>query len=277
MLIDMSLLLLPIMLVFAVLVFLFLIFPSCRKHADLELLRGKFVAHRGFHNKEVGVPENSLTSFDAAVRNGYPIEIDIHLTRDGEVVVFHDDTLKRMCGKEGVIEKMTLKELKTMKLSDTDEEIPTLSECLCAVSGRVPLLIEFKCKHNAVSLCLAADKILSEYNGKYLVQSFYPTALYWYKRNRKDVCRGQLSESFKHQGFVKRMLGFLLFNFLSRPDFISYKFSDAGSFCRKLCVKLGAMPVGWTFKTQIDADRFEKDFDTYIFEEFNPSKDNADK
>ena len=141
---------------------LFLIFPSLRRHPDLELLSGMYIAHRGLHDLLPDTPENSLVAFKEAAALDFAIENDIHVTADGEVVVFHDDTLLRMCGDERTVENCTLEELKKLRLGDTDHTIPTLRECLDAVDGRVPLLIEFKALSikTAERLCIAADKIL---------------------------------------------------------------------------------------------------------------------
>lgn len=256
---------------FLALVFVFLTAPAPRKHADRKILRGLFIAHRGLHDILPETPENSIAAFRAAVEKGIAIENDIHLTRDGEVVVFHDDDLYRMCGVHGRPEDMTLAELKELRLENTDQQIPTLRECLDVVDGRVPLLIEFKCKSGSgAPLCRAADRILSVYKGKYFIQSFYPMVLLWYRKHRGDICRGQLSTRFKGDTLIMQMLGCLLFNFLSRPDFVSYEFTYAKSFGRKFCKLIGAFPVGWTFRNQDDVDNSRREFDTYIFEGFLP-------
>ena len=255
--------------------YLFLIFPSVRRHKDIKLIKGKFIAHRGLHDIMENTPENSLSAFRQAVELGFPIEIDIHLTLDGEIVVFHDDTLNRMCGVEGRVEEKTLPELKALRLGNTNEEIPTLEECLKTVNGKVPLLIEFKCVSlKCAPLCKRADEILRNYNGSYLVQSFYPTVLRWYKRNRRDICRGQLAENFKNASFEKKMSGNMLFNFLGRPDFVSYKHTDAKNLSRMFVTNLGAYPVGWTFQSQDELNKNGKYFKTHIFELFLPDKKN---
>ena len=256
------------------LLFLFLIFPSLRRHKDRQLLSDLYIAHRGLHDLSENTPENSLPAFQAAIDNGYAIEIDIHLTADGEVVVFHDDDLQRMCGVSRRIEELTLSEVKALRLGDTDEQIPTLRECLALVNGQVPLLIEFKCLSvDACNrLCVAADTILQSYHGVYLIQSFFPFVLWWYRRHRRDICRGQLATAFFGVALHKRLLGCMVFNVIARPDFVSYDHNHARHVCRCLCGWLGAFPVGWTFQTQADLDRHKKQFDTYIFEGFIPKK-----
>lgn len=256
------------------LIYLFLVFltaPSSKKHPDLEKFKGKYIAHRGLHDETK--PENSLSAFRAAVEKGYPIEIDLHLTKDGRVVVFHDGTLNRMCGSVGKIVEMTLEELKEFHLSDSEEKIPTFEECLEAVQGKVPLLIEYKMENgNTKVLCEAAEKILSDYEGDYLIQSFYPQVVRWYKLHRKSVCRGQLACQFKKQGFFKWLSGNLLLNFMGRPHFVSYKHQDNNALLLKFAIWLGAFPFGWTFRTSKELKINGSAFQAWIFEHITPNK-----
>ena len=100
-------------------------FPFCRLHRD-----GRNVcnfaewnyAHRGLWNAAEGVPENSLPAFARAAEQGYAIELDIQITKDGRIVVFHDDTMKRMCGNEGKISDYTYEELQQFHLGDSTEK-----------------------------------------------------------------------------------------------------------------------------------------------------------
>lgn len=254
--------------------YLFLIFPTIRKHPDRELLKGLRIAHRGLHDIKKGIPENSISAHIEAVKKGYAIENDIHITADGEVVVFHDDTLKRVCGVDLKIEELTLSEIKKFSLLGTDEKIPTLKEVLDVVDGKVPLLIEFKSlsKKTSDRLCPAANKILSEYKGKYFIQSFYPFVVGWHKKNRKDILRGQLSGGFYKESLVKRLLGQMLFNFIARPDFVSYEWETRTAFARRLNTLFGALPVGWTFHAQEQITLCQKDFEAFIFEDFEAVK-----
>ena len=253
------------------LLIVFLSAPSSKKHADLEKIKGKYIAHRGLHNETI--PENSIAAFQAAVENDYPIEIDLHLTKDGKVVVFHDGTLKRMCGVDGKIVDMTLDELKKFHLLDSEESIPTLEECLACVQGKTPLLIEFKMENgNTNALCTKADKILASYNGTYLVQSFYPQVVQWYKHHRKSVCRGQLACQFKKPNFFKWLSGNLLLNFMGRPHFVSYRHSDKNAIMLKFVVWLGAFPFGWTYQTSKDLKVNGASFKAWIFEHVTPNK-----
>ena len=100
------------------------------------------IAHRGFHNEKF--TENGMKAFQNAIDHNLPIEFDIHLTKDNELVVCHDEDLKRTTGKEGIIEDLTLKEIKDNYRLFDGGEIPTFEELLNFVNERVPLVIELK-------------------------------------------------------------------------------------------------------------------------------------
>ena len=178
-----------------------------------------------------------------------------------------------MCRTDAKIADLTLSEIKSYRLLETNEIIPTLQECLESVNGTVPLLIEFKMENgNTKELCKAADAILSAYDGDYLIQSFYPQVVGWFKKHRKSVCRGQLSCRFRKKGFAKWLSGHLLLNFMGRPHFVSYKHSDCKSLMLRFCVWLGAFPVGWTFRSKKELSQYQKRFHTWIFEKFTPEQ-----
>lgn len=260
-------------LVLAILIalFLFCSMPSIYRHKDLNLIKGKYIAHRGLHNLKQGIPENSIPAFKRATELGFAIENDIHLTKDGKVVVFHDDDLNRACAVNKKVEELTLKELKEYNLFGTPEKIPTLQECLAAVDGKTPLLIEFKSVDgNAKELVIAANEILKEYKGEYLIQSFYPQVLYYYKKYNKKVCRGFLATAFKGEAFYKRLSGALLYNFIGRPHFVSYEHKFYNYFFLKLNKLLGAFLIAWTFHSKTEVLKVKKEFKAYIFEGFIP-------
>ena len=255
---------------------LFMLWPARRPHPQAETFRGLLVAHRGLHNGAAGVPENSLPAYEAAIARGFGIEIDLHLTADGRLVSFHDDTLDRVCGVSGRPEAMTLSELRQLRLGDTDCVIPTLEEVLALVDGRVPLLIEYKSVGgNDDALCAAADAILRDYKGIYRIQSFYPLALRWYRKNRPDIARGQLSSCFRKEpdrNAAKVLLGFLIVNFLTRPDFISYDHHYPRAVGLRVCRALGAETAAWTITDPAALERCREQYDVCIFEGFIPEK-----
>ena len=254
-----------------ILLLLFLIFPSLRRHPDRRVISGKYIAHRGLHGID-GVVENSLWAFGKAAEKGYIIENDIHLTKDNVVIVFHDDNLKRMCRVDEKPENLTLEVIKGLNLAGTNEKIPTLKECLDLVDGRVPLLIEFKSPvlTDYKPLCVAANEVLKDYKGKYFVKSFNPLMMMWYRKNRPDIMRGQLSSAFYNEPIHQKLAGALVFNFLSRPDFVAYEYKYENNFFRRLVTFFGAFPVAWTYTEMSQIEKTRKRFKTFIFEKFIP-------
>ena len=147
-----------------------LILPRLVDRADMSGLDVDY-AHRGLHGGDV--PENSLAAFEKAAEKRYGIELDVQLTKDGVPVVFHDDSLLRVCGVDRLLRDCELSELRQFRLSGSEKEtIPTFAEVLELVDGRVPLLVELKT--GSAGLVRAVVPMLDEYNGSFCVESFDP-------------------------------------------------------------------------------------------------------
>ena len=259
------------------LLFAFLVAPRMFDKADMSAFMGANIAHRGYHDNENGVPENSLPSFEAAIEKGFAIELDIQLSSDGVAMVFHDADLARVCGVEGKIWDYTAAELQNMKLFDTEETIPTFEETLALIDGRVPLLVEYKMDKVDTAVCAAGQALLDNYDGEYAMQCFDPRALMWYKKNAPDVARGQLAEEFwdKEEYAGKALylvLTYMPENVVTRPDFISYKAIHKDNISLNLCRLLGAKTACYTLKTPQELNFVNGEFDMYIFESFDISQ-----
>lgn len=252
--------------------YLFMLAPRMTKRSRMKPFLGTMWAHRGLHCIEKGIPENSMAAFRMAVKKGYGIELDVHMTRDKKVVVFHDDTLKRVCGKKGTVEETDWEELKKCYLSKTSERIPLFSEVLAYVNGRVPLLIEIKQPSQDTQVCALLAKQLEGYQGAYLVQSFNCLALRWLKKNRPGILRGQLSSDLVKSDrsphyFLRFCVKYLLSNCYSKPDFVSYKLKDSRNISLWLLKYLFHTPIAvWTLKTRGELTKARSSYDMYIFE-----------
>lgn len=257
--------------------YLFILMPRFTKRKELEKYKGRYYAHRGLHDNKTALPENSLPAFVNAVAHDYGIELDVQPTKDGKLVVFHDETLERVCGQKGKVSEYAYDELREFRLLDTDEKIPTFAEVLGVVDGKVPLIVEMKMYATDPKVCELLDKELSAYGGDFCVESFNPLAVRWYKKNRPDVVRGQLSSALNKESDKKDAVFFLvehlLTNIITRPDFIAYnhKFKDRVS--RKICRSIfRCFGVTWTVKTQEELECVKNDFDIFIFEGFIPTE-----
>lgn len=262
-----------LLLLFAI--YLFLIAPRMFRKPDRSKLYGVHYAHRGLFDNNSDAPENSLAAFRLAVENGYGIELDVQLSKDGIPVVFHDATLKRMCGVDGNVWEYTLEELQQMKLASSNETIPTFTDALATIAGKTPIIVEYKLDRVQTEVCELANELLTQYErdyqGVYCIESFHPKAVIWYKKNRPDIVRGQLSMEFWKDEKQKDkkyliLLAFLVSNVVSRPDFIAYQHTDYKNLSRRLCRLLGALSVAWTIKSQEQYEKVKEQFDLFIFD-----------
>ena len=151
-----------VIVVLAILYFL-MIMPRMAHKPDTACFKEWLYAHRGLHDNATQAPENSMAAFRKAVDAGFGIELDIQLTKDKIPVVFHDFTLKRVCGGEGKICDYTYEELQQFHLCESTEKIPKFEDVLQMVDGKVPLIVEFKIERTDLSLCPIADKMLRAY------------------------------------------------------------------------------------------------------------------
>lgn len=248
------------------------------RRTRLRLFESTRFAHRGLHNEKEGIPENSLLAFRKAVEYGYGIELDVRLTADRIPVVFHDDTLLRVCGDSRSVEELTYDQLKSLRLFDTDEMIPLFQEVLDVVNGAVPLIIEIKAEYDVIDICKATMAKLYRYPGFYCVESFSPFVLKWFSIHEPNVLRGQLSMDFmasdcmvKKPKPIRFASKYLFGNVLSKPDFIAYDFHCAESLPLKISRKVyEAKTAAWTVRSEEELTYADGYFDIIIFENFLP-------
>ncbi len=174
------------------------------------------IAHRGIHNE--AIPENSMKAFSLALKKNIPIEFDVHILKDKNIVVFHDDNLKRMTNKDKFIKECTYEEIKDLKLKNTDEKIPLLKDVLKLVDGKVLLDIELKMDVTDHSLEDGLIEILKDYNGEVILKSFDFKKVKYLKKHT----------NYKVGLLIKRMSGFkdfivrnINFNIIIKPDFLA--------------------------------------------------------
>ncbi len=257
------------------LIFLFLIKPR-GKRAATEKFKRVHYAHRGLHDTERA--ENSLSAFKAAVDAGYGIELDVRLTKDGELVVFHDDTLERMCGTPERVDSRTLSELRELKLLRTSDTLPTFREVLDLVDGKVPLLVELKEDQGKYGVTEAAVRMLADYKGEYMIESFNPLALARVKKLAPEVVRGILSQSYMNRKGSRTptffLLHLLLLNVICRPDFIAMNRIDHKNLAMRIARRLfGATTFAWTVRSpEEEKAALSHGFDGVIFENYLSDK-----
>lgn len=260
------------------LLFVLYLILLCGRSGNPKLadLRGWAYAHRGLHGD--GVPENSMAAFRAALENGYGVELDVHLLKDGNLAVIHDASLLRTAGCDVRIEDLTTEQLCEYPLEGTAETIPEFRSILELFDGKAPLIIELKAENgNHAQLTETTCRMLEGYSGAYCLESFDPRCTLWLKKNRPELVRGQLTENFfaskssKLPAILKFFLTCQLGNIAFQPDFVAYRYADRKNpgmyFVRKFW---GVQGVSWTIRTQEEYDTACKEGWISIFEGFRP-------
>ena len=259
-----------------------LIHPNLPRR-DISCLQGVDYAHRGLWNTndpgEENRPENSLAGFRAAVEKGYGIELDVHLTADGHLVVHHDDSLKRLTGVDIVIAKSTLEEIRAYRLPN-GEPVPTFDELLDVVDGRVPLVVEVKVEGNADALSKAVYERMKRYDGPWCMESFDPWAVCWFRKNAPEIIRGQLAFNNAGKGKTWKLwwrnigIASMIQNFWARPDFMALEAKSEKRWCLPTLLLRTMKPwfVAWTVRSQQDMDALRDRYDLQIFEKFEARK-----
>ena len=259
--------------------YIFMVMPRVTDGADMDLQCADY-AHRGLHGGTL--PENSLPAFVAARDLGYGIELDLRMSADGEIFVFHDDSLLRMCGVKKSISAMKAAEVRSLFLSGTANRIPTLKEVLSLIDGQVPLLIEIKPDVNTPALCKRLCLIMDGYSGAFAVESCDPAVLIFFRKYRPRYARGQLVAKFTPKDAAKDAripknrfklfaLTHLFTNVATRPDFIAIDGrlmrEPAFLLSTRLFKRIGFV---WTVRTKWQYELCRKQGLYAIFENIEP-------
>lgn len=244
---------------------------------DYAWLTETYISHRGLFDN-LSVPENSLPAFERAAENRFAIETDVQSTKDGVLVVFHDDTLERMTGHKGKLCDMTFEQLRTLRLLDTQCVIPTFDEFLKAADG-TNIVVEIKTHENIGETESKVYAALQNYKGNFCVESFNPFIVRWFKVHAPEVICGQLSCSFKgvFKGIKRWLLAELKFCRWNGSRFIAY---DAATIATCKAVKRYAkkMPViCWTVKSAQQQQDLRQYYDNMIFDSYLPDRDDLRK
>lgn len=236
------------------------------------------VAHRGFHDAAAGRIENTLSAIGAAADAGFAVEIDVHLSADGAVYVFHDHTLDRLTTGTGSTEGLTLAALQAVPFRATADRIPSLAEVLERIGGRVPLVIEVKSlfdgRHDA--LTRAVVQSIAGYTGPVAVMSFDPRIVADVRTLAPDVVRGIVADDAKHPEYdrlppaERAALAALAHRGETDPHFVAYWVKLLPNDVARTVREDWRLPLlTWTVRTP--EDRAAAVYaDQIIFEGFDP-------
>jgi len=262
-----------LVLVLLFVLYLWLIAPHHRRPDTKEFI-GKLYAHRGLHDGNHEVFENSLAAFRRAVEAGYGIELDVQLTADGKLVVHHDGNTVRVCGIDAVIRQTPYDQLPPLP---DGTPIPTFAEVLQLVDGHIPLIVEVKHYGKPVENAAHTLEALRSYHGPYCVESFHPMVVQYFRKKAPGIVRGQLAMGGKRdpeESSVTEffLLKYLLVNVLGRPHFVAYSCAHDSNLSMWLMKRLfRPLLVAWTVRSQAALTKARKDYQIPIFELFLPN------
>ncbi|MGO9133104.1 MAG: glycerophosphodiester phosphodiesterase family protein [Methylovirgula sp.] len=239
-------------------------------------LKSRPIAHRGLHDLQKGIVENSLAAARAAIAKDYAIECDVRLSRDGEAIVFHDETLKRLIGIDGELGRCDATELITLAYQDSHEKIATLDTLLATVAGRVPLIVELKSHFNGdprLSACVAA--LAARYGGPLALKSFDPQMLCQLRGFGATQPLGLVAMAHyaagdwpKLDAAARKSLEALTDFPRAKPDFLSWHVGDLPHATPLLCRELGLPVLTWTVRSEAERSLALQWADQIIFEGF---------
>jgi len=232
------------------------------------------VAHRGLWDPK-GAPENSLAAFAVAVDAGYGIELDVRLSADGEIMVFHDSGLERMVGRQGRLADHSAADLSAMRLRGGREPIPTLGQVFDLVDGRALIHVELKTRPGEEGpLDEAVAALLDTYSGPICIIGFNALSHAWWAANRPDVLRGLDSYRYEDAAAMalpaetRSSLQALEHVAVARPHFLALS-SDMLTGEPALQARAAGFPiVTWTIRSEAHAAEVAPHCDNIIFEGF---------
>lgn len=243
-----------------------------------DWLTARPVAHRGFHDAGAGRIENTLSAVGAAADAGFAVEIDVHLSADGAVYVFHDHTLDRLTTGIGAADGLTLADLQAVPFRATPDRIPSLGQVLERIAGRVPLVIEVKSlfdgRHGPLTEAVIRD--IAGYDGPVAVMSFDPRLVADVRRLAPGVVRGIVADDAEHPEYdrltppERTALAALAHRDETDPHFVAYWVKLLPNKVSRMVREDWALPLlTWTVRTPEDRAA-ARHADQMIFEGFDP-------
>jgi glycerophosphoryl diester phosphodiesterase len=235
-------------------------------HPDLEALIRQPIAHRGRHDGNHQVWENTLSAFEAAISGGFAIECDLQYAGDAVPVVFHDDDMERLCNIKGDIRAKSSGELGLMSIGGTKDKVPSLAKMLSLVRGRMPIVLELKGREgDDEAFASSVLELVEDYDGPVALMSFD----HWLLRDLKEIGTsrpvGLTAEGMKREEFIAHEQAMLL-----GLDFISYNIMHLPNDYITLQRSKGIPVITWTVRNAAQQAHSAAHAEQITFEGFDP-------
>jgi glycerophosphoryl diester phosphodiesterase len=236
-------------------------------HADLQALIRQPVAHRGLHDGNHMVWENTLSAFESAIAGGFAIECDLQYAADAVPVVFHDDDMERLCNIKGDVRAKSSAELGLMSIGGTKDKVPSLAKMLSTVRGRVPIVLELKGREgDDEGFASSVLELIEDYDGPLALMSFD----HWLLRDLKEIGTsrpvGLTAEGTKREDFIAHEQAMIL-----GLDFISYNIMHLPNDYITLQRSMGLPIITWTVSNAVQKAHSAAHAEQITFEGFDPA------
>ncbi len=240
---------------------------------NLDWLTARPIAHRGLHDIDNGIVENTRSAFAAAIEADYTIELDLQITSDEKAVVFHDETLKRLTRSTTPVNELTAAELQQVEFKDTSDKIQTFEQLLEFINGRVSILIELKSLYDeSTRLAELVIETLKDYQGKFACMSFDPVKMATIKTGAPHFIRGALAMPQTQKRWLrasKENDDMTVMEFID-PHYLSYDVRGFPSEFAQQFRDSGKPVTCWTIKDEETAEFSRQFSDQITFEGFRP-------
>ncbi|WP_108882590.1 glycerophosphodiester phosphodiesterase family protein [Anderseniella sp. Alg231-50] len=244
---------------------------------DCDWLTKVAIAHRGLHDVQNGVVENSLLAAEAAIEHDYAIEVDVQLSSDGEAMVFHDHSLDRLTNETGSIHDFKAADLSEISYANGSGTIPTLMQLLELVAGRVGLVVEVKSQWSGnTDLVRRTAQCLASYAGHVAVMSFDPVQVGWLAHEAPDIIRGMVADGATQDDYpwlpLSTRLSLREFRHLdvTQPNFLSLDKHWLPCPVSRMFRKTRTPMICWTIRSEQEASDALRWCDQITFEGYAP-------
>jgi len=246
---------------------------------SLNWLIARPIAHRGLHDAELGIIENTAGAVRAAIAADYGIEVDLQISADGEAMVHHDDVLGRLTEGEGRLDSLSAAALKRVSFHNSNEHMMTLGELCDLVGGRVTMLVELKSRFDgSARLPARVADVLAGYRGPAAPMSFDPRQLAVLQQKAPRLTRGIVAAKYRPHPYwdlmpawMRHGMGYLVTALTARPQFVAYGIADLPALAPLFARHVLSMPlITWAVRTPSERQRAQRWADQMIFEGFRP-------
>ncbi|MHC5306933.1 glycerophosphodiester phosphodiesterase family protein [Bartonella sp. LJL80] len=236
----------------------------------LDWLTTRPIAHRGLHDFNKSIWENTLQAFEFAALSNYAICCDVQLSRDGVPIIFHGPSLERLCNRRERIIDLRAVDIANLRFGDGKQQIIPLQKMLEAIAGKVPVLVNLEGNEGLdVGLISTVTELLTHFDNKSAVMS---QDIHLLRRIR--ISNPTIPHGIKAEGNQRKDIEEHFAMLAHDMEFVAYNHRELfNPFVRFAKQKLDMPILAWTIQSRDEWDKASKNADQMIFEGFDPDRE----